>query len=175
MGVNREDDQPQDVVGQFRGAGSLIPCQDLYSEENTGFICISQLFGTFQYWWFIAEIENSAIFHMGTDLKRISKQEEDVVRHRDHEDIFTMRLQWSNNMVAGDLYSMESGFNGRWVMISLHFCPLFSVQAGLQQPSIFWRHGWSTVLTFSKNLGGTDWIYVVNSQPPIWHAACWLA
>jgi hypothetical protein len=34
--------------------GLSIPGQDLYSKENAGLICISQLFGTFQFWCFIA-------------------------------------------------------------------------------------------------------------------------
>jgi hypothetical protein len=32
-----------------------LPCQHLYSKESAGFICISQLFGTSQFWCFIAE------------------------------------------------------------------------------------------------------------------------
>jgi hypothetical protein len=56
MGVKTQNDKPQDVVDKVEDARPLISCQDLYSKENAGLICISQLFGASQYWCFIAEI-----------------------------------------------------------------------------------------------------------------------
>jgi hypothetical protein len=57
----------QDTVGQSKRTKVVITCQYLYSNDNADLICVSQLFGASQYWWFIAGSDNRSLEIRGED------------------------------------------------------------------------------------------------------------